>query len=423
MSSSSLPITRHNKPLGGAQAISNLPRGVQPFQLHNRRIFRALLPGAVSRSGHPESMLRWRRFMNEASQDPTSWVGVLHGPFGSGKSSLVQAGIVPMCRHDVRPIVVDCAVHTTLEEITTKVRQRLGGGQGEVDLVGLLTTQRQTRPSIRVLLVLDHFEYFLERATTPERNGLCTALRQSNGTQLKSLLVVEDRSWTELCRIMNQLEIPMIHNSNAQFMDHFDQLHAKHVLTVFGKLLGRIHANSSVDEAPSDFVEHAIHRIAQGEMVRLIELQVFAQAFEQIPWVDAKQLDRIWLPEESLGVCFLKRTLATTHSEFEMQAFERTSQRVLTSMLPSGDDERVPRRSLTVVRESVPELTDAGFRRLLHLLEHELGLLIGSASGQEYRLAHPFLVEPLRRWQDDVPPRKSAVNLLRWLRRHDQRQG
>ena len=71
------------------------PKGLRSFEAHDADLFLELLPGPRDRDGLPESLRFWKTRIEETEPDATVAVGLLYGPSGSGKSSLVKAGPIP----------------------------------------------------------------------------------------------------------------------------------------------------------------------------------------------------------------------------------------------------------------------------------------------------------------------------------------
>ena len=77
------------------QPIRIVPKGLRSFDEHDADFFLELLPGPRDRDGLPESIRFWKRKIEQIDPDKTFKVGLIYGPWGCGKSSLVKAGLLP----------------------------------------------------------------------------------------------------------------------------------------------------------------------------------------------------------------------------------------------------------------------------------------------------------------------------------------
>ena len=68
---------------------------------------------ARDRDGLPESIRFWRRKIEQTDPDKTFRVGLIYGPSGSGKSSIVAAGVLPRLAEHVVPVQVEATPDDT----------------------------------------------------------------------------------------------------------------------------------------------------------------------------------------------------------------------------------------------------------------------------------------------------------------------
>ena len=90
-----------------------VPKGLHAFNIEDAEFFLTLVPGPRDRDSLPEAIRAWKRRIEERDRDRTFSVGVLYGPSGSGKSSLVRAGVLPRLSRQIRPIYVEAAPGST----------------------------------------------------------------------------------------------------------------------------------------------------------------------------------------------------------------------------------------------------------------------------------------------------------------------
>ena len=76
--------------------IKIVPKGLRSFDEHDADFFLELLPGPRDRDGLPDSIRFWKRRSSRPIPTMTFKVGLIYGPVGCGKSSLVKAGLLPL---------------------------------------------------------------------------------------------------------------------------------------------------------------------------------------------------------------------------------------------------------------------------------------------------------------------------------------
>src|SRR5262249_48304652 len=81
-----------------------VPKGLRAFDPGDADFFPSLVPGPRDRDGLPESIRAWLRRIEEPDPARSFAVGLIYGPSGGGKSSLVRAGLLPRLARWVRPV-------------------------------------------------------------------------------------------------------------------------------------------------------------------------------------------------------------------------------------------------------------------------------------------------------------------------------
>src|SRR5205823_5508545 len=159
--------------------------------------FPDLLPGPRDHNGLPECIGSWRSKIDGASGD-TFRVGLIFGPSGVGKTSLVKAGLLPRLSGRILWVYAEASGEGTEYHLLNGIRGRCPGLPSGTSLAATLVALRKGTslpPGRKVLLVLDRFERWLHGGWGREERALVAALRQCDGEHLQALTVVRDDSW------------------------------------------------------------------------------------------------------------------------------------------------------------------------------------------------------------------------------------
>jgi hypothetical protein len=233
-------------PPAGKQAVYEahvavVPKGLRSFDANDSDFFLQLVPGPRDKNGLPESIRFWK-YRIESSDDPAFTVGVIYGSSGSGKSSLVKAGLLPRLSRTIISVYVDAIPDETETRLLNRLRRRLPDLPADSDLTQTITALRQgqgLKPQQKALIVLDHFEQWLHAKRQEHDTELARALRQCDGGHVQCILIVRDDFWVALTRFMSDLHIGLVQDQNVALVDLFDPIHARKVLAEFGKAYGR----------------------------------------------------------------------------------------------------------------------------------------------------------------------------------------
>src|SRR5262249_25951397 len=138
-----------------------VPKGLRSFDQHDADFYLELLPGPRDREGLPDSIRFWKTRIESTDPDTAFPVGLLYGPSGSGKSSLVKAGLLPL----LAPRILRVYVEATPDETELRLRNGLHRvcadlppEQGLADSLMLLRQGRVLGTGQKLLVVLDQFE-------------------------------------------------------------------------------------------------------------------------------------------------------------------------------------------------------------------------------------------------------------------------
>ena len=103
------------------------PGGLRPFTKEHADFFLELLPGPRDREGLPTSISFWKSRIEQLDADETFRVGVMYGVSGCGKSSLLQAGLLPNLAEHVTAIYLKASADDTEVNLLRQLRKHFPG--------------------------------------------------------------------------------------------------------------------------------------------------------------------------------------------------------------------------------------------------------------------------------------------------------
>ncbi|MFM8213543.1 MAG: protein kinase domain-containing protein, partial [Pirellula sp.] len=384
-----------------------IPRGLRSYSDEDAGFFLDLLPGERDRQGLPESVAFWKKKIEQRDPEKTFGLGMLIGPSGSGKSSLVKAGIVPRLPSKIVSIHLDATAEDTEERLLQSLKKRFSGLQ-EVSTLTEAFLWIRTRIEPKVVLWLDQFEQWLSSGFDLKHSDLVDALRQCDGRTLQAVLMVRDDFYMASDRLMDALDVRLIKGENFMTVDLFDQEHAVKVLFTFGKAYGRI--PSETEFPPSGdlkaFIDSAVGGLAEGGKVVSVRLALFAQMVK----------DKVWEPQtleafggaQGVGVNFLEESFSARDANPQHRFHAAGAKEVLKALLPVAvSDLKGHRRSASELCEVAGYTSKpAEFQSLVKILDDDLRLITpsdeqgfeGVVSQRSYQLTHDYLVPSLREW-------------------------
>src|SRR5205807_5984192 len=127
------------------QAIKIVPKGLRSFDADDADFFLELLAGPRDREGLPESIRFWKTRIEEADSDHTFSVGLSYSASGCGKSSLVQAGLLPRLADSVIAVYVEATADQTETRLLKGLRKHCPGLPLEHGLVETMAALRHGR--------------------------------------------------------------------------------------------------------------------------------------------------------------------------------------------------------------------------------------------------------------------------------------
>jgi formylglycine-generating enzyme required for sulfatase activity len=430
----------------GARPPRVVPKGLRSFDAVDADFFLELLPGPRDREGMPESLRFWKGQLERTEPDERLAVCLMYGPSGSGKSSLVKAGLIPRLAAHVLPVYVEATARETEARLLRALRARCPGLPEGIALPDAFARLRDDGGSDgkKVVVVLDQFEQWLHATGASADEPLVRALRQCDGGGVQCLLLVRDDFWMSTTRLMRGLEIPLIEGLNIAAVDLFDLGHARKVLLAFGRAYGRL-PDGEPDEAQEQFLDASVRGLAQDGKVIGVRLALFAQMMKGRPWTPAS-LEEVGGPE-GVDRSFLEETFAAPGAPPAHKLHQEAARAVLKALLPDhgadirGRMQRVGR--LLEVSGYADRPDD--FRALLAILDGELRLITPTephaeapglevagppAEAEYYQLTHDFLIPSLRDWltekQRATPRGRAELRLEErtalWTEKPERRQ-
>jgi eukaryotic-like serine/threonine-protein kinase len=406
-----------------------IPRGLRAFGKEDADFFLTLLPGPRGRDGLPESIRFWKSRIEQNDDDPSFSVGLLYGPSGGGKSSLVRAGLLPRLSPKFQTIYVEASPDKTEAQLLQGLRRQLDPAHHDDGLVEAMIAAREGGISAdhKILIVLDQFEQWLFNHPDGSNAELIRTLRQCDGRRIQVLLLVRDDFWMGISRLFKALEISLVEGVNSSAVEMFDADHARKVLVEFGRASGRLaEGPEPMEPEASRFLDQAIAEMTGPDgRVTPIRLSVFSEMMRGRPWTRAtiRELGGI----EGLGIRYLEETFESRSAPPSHRVHARAAQGVLEQLLPNPS---------SVIRGSVCssvelavaagyEARPGDFTELMQILDRELRIVtlvepepaIEEATRKPdeafYQLAHDFLVGPIRQWveRQELATRAGRVRL------------
>ncbi len=420
-----------------------IPKGLRSFGPEDSDFFLELVPGPRDREGLPGFIRFWKTQIETPDANATFSVGLMYGPSGCGKTSLVKAGLLPRLSRLITPVYVEATRDDTETRIARLLRKACPWLPRDLTVAQSVAALRHSEAlgdGRKVLIVLDQFEQWLhaqgDQDGDQEEADLVLALRQCDGEHVQCIVMVRDDFWVAITRFMHHLEVRLVEGQNLGLVDLFDPIHARKVLTAFGRAFGRLPEQpGKVSSEERRFLDQAVAALAQNGEVYPVRLSLFAEMLKGKPWTPStlKAVGGI----EGLGVTFLEETFSARTANPEHHLHEKAARSVLKALLP---EHGVEIKGLT---KSHQELLAASgyasrprqFAQLMDILDTELRLVTpadpegnagdsadassaAGASERVYQLAHDYLVPSVRQWltakQKETRRGRAELRLEEW---------
>jgi eukaryotic-like serine/threonine-protein kinase len=407
-------------------------KGLAAYTKEDADIFLSLLPGPFDRDGLPPTISFWKSRIESTDPEVAFRVGVMYGVSGCGKSSLLQAGLLPHLGAQVLAIYIKATADKTEVELLNNSANAfpdLGrGGSPMPPLPECLARLRDgdlLPPRRKVLLVLDQFEQWLHAHRREPVTQLIEALRHCDGVRVQAMVCVRDGFMVSVNRFLRALELEVDGERNYRMVDLFEKPHAHKVL----KMLGQAHRKVSLPPTPEQeqFLEQVVERLTEKDgRVPSIQLVVVASIMKSYDWVPA-ELDRLG-GVEAIGWRFLQESFEGRGAPELNRLHQDAAARVLEELLPPLGEDIKRRCSLATIRRASrygdKKEDQDNFAQLMRILEHDLRLItpveshaeiletaasetpsfdaqsVSSDGEGSYQLTHDFLVQAVRDWID-----------------------
>ncbi len=281
----SLDSTFASSTFGGLSQFTH--RGLQPFESDDARFFLSLVPGARAPSGLPESVQYWKDWIESYDNSEYNRIAILYGASGSGKTSLVRAGIIPYLAPDVLPISIECRKGETIPQIALQIQRQTN--LKPCELASLLLQLRDDTTARcehrKAILLFDQFDSWAGSASVAQLSDLASALRHCDGESLQTLLIVRDDFWTSATEFMRLVECGIEQWKNARSIELLDRHHARRLLEAAGRGFGSLPPNpEALNADQTKFIAQAIDEMSTNGRVLPIQLAMFAKMSKLQSW-------------------------------------------------------------------------------------------------------------------------------------------
>ena len=398
--------------------IKIVPKGLRSFDAGDSEFFLELLPGPRHSDGVPESIRFLENRLSGVEGGEPLDIGIIFGPSGSGKSSLVKAGLMPRLQANAYDtLFIEATGEDTEVRLLKGLRKKLIGADETKSLVQMfgLVARRYKANGRKLLVIIDQFEQWLAMNSHFAGNQLVEAFRQCNGSGIQILILAREDFWWRLNEFTSAIELKLSENSNYLRVKLFDRDHARRILMAFGEAYGKLPSPERIGAAEGDFLDKALDDLGdRGEYVP-VRLALFAEMMNDRPWTTT-ELKRIG-GAKGVGVAFLESKFGP-NAPIELRPYTAIAPKLLEAMLPPlGSDIKGQMLSVGQLRDATKG-EPKKLQGLLNLMEGDLKLLTKVAADQPegevpqtgedrpaqpamYQLTHDYLVGSIRDWLDE----------------------
>ncbi|NNE93488.1 MAG: protein kinase, partial [Verrucomicrobiales bacterium] len=393
-----------------------IPKGLRAFDESDADFFLQLLPGVRDGAGIPDGIRFWQRGI-EHPENPFR-VGVLYGPSGSGKSSFLRAGLIPLLDSRIEVFSISAESEAVEDSLLSKLRERFPKElDSETTLSSCLRKIREDHLITgggKLLIVIDQFEQWLHQNGRAPDSDLVHALRHCDGKSVQVLLTLRDEFWMAIGELMEDIDVELLQSHNAAAIDLFDRKHARSVLEMFGRAYQRLpSASEELESDQQKFIEAALDDMEEEGKIIPLQLALFAEMAKTVEWSIGSY--RKMGGSKAIGIEFLNSIFSGRNANPACRAIEKEARAILESLLPldnSGLRGR-PVEFDTLAERCGLNSSDSRFTTALRILDQDLRLVaLADQDGTEVtasdeavpcstkriQLTHDYLVPSLRDW-------------------------
>ncbi|MEM6365286.1 MAG: serine/threonine-protein kinase, partial [Planctomycetota bacterium] len=407
-----------SSPIGASVA----SRGLRPYTADDGKAYWQLIPGYRNVRGVPEAVQWWLQNLEGETHEQRG-VLVLSGPSGSGKSSLMHAGVLPaLDRTKTQTVQVDASEMTDASSMKALLANVECQNSDETKTLPEMCVNLREHLPHRLVIVIDQFEQVLAWTSNQERGSMLRAMRQADGCQLQFVLVVRDEFWSAMNAWMRDLDAPLRDGRNAMSLQRFTREHAIKVLRIWAKATEK----PDLDEA---FLQGAMELVEVDGRVVPVRLALLASVLGDGDWT-SNRLTEV-AKNGSLSGYYLDAVLGD-HAPTRSWPILEPARAILRYLTPPTGLMRGPARSIQELQQAISthHVSNDQWDELLDLLDRQLHLITPTEIGQagceidessqsliHYQLSHDFLVPELRSWFDasdaNTVRGRAAVDLKR----------
>lgn len=408
-------------------AMRLLPANGQPFDAQAAELYLELLPGARGADGLPEGLRFWKSRLEQTDAAQTFAIGVLAGPAGCGKSSLINAGLAPRLADHVVTVVSVCAPGKEMEW-QPSLRQACPALPPHLSWLEVLEHIHRRPEDLlgkKIVLVIDQFEQWLQVNAATADAPLGKGLKLCDGQHAQCLLVVRDDFVPLAQRCLIMWGIHLTENVNLARQALFDTEHATEVLTIIGRALRHLPERDMTLEQRV-FLRHAVSGLSNNGQVNPLRLAQFVRTVRDKAWTpnSFSQLGGIGAIGGSI-VALLEDQFDCAPADSEQGRHASAARKVLAALVPA-DGTSVHEHALSraqLCKAAGYSARPGDFAALLHMLDDQLRYVCpvpGSLEESEkpaFRLVDAATAVALRRWlkrrsAPKAPRSKEAIELV-----------
>lgn len=320
---------------------------LSPFAVDDFAEFPELIDGPRDVHGLPVILTRLITGLETTHVEQTFATGVLSGPAGAGKTSFLQAGVLPRLPASITTVHVDAAKGHSERQLLTALQiacpeLNFADHADSPDFFPELLHEIRQTSGPKILLVIDHFEHWLQHTDDYACTPLAIALRHCDGSRLQTLLVATDTALISTTRFMSVLDIDLVPDFNYFRLETLSRQQATTLLTHFGRSHGKLEQRGQLTSAEQNFIEQVLKNMLQEGRVPQWKLAPFLQHSLSLTWQPTSVQD--FKTADHVMVQLLQNAfdgLPVTSQKVDSNV---TARRLLQSLLP---DPAAPQRRIT----------------------------------------------------------------------------